>query len=65
MSMHCDFTEQQSMVRKGRIRPDMIVHLPMEREIVVIQGVTEAYLDAIAATTDDERKAKMEKHAQR
>ncbi len=66
MSMHCDFTEQQSMdTEKGRIRPDMIVHLPMEREIVVDSKVSlEAYLDAIAATTEDERKAKMEKHAQ-
>lgn len=66
MSIHCDFTEQQSMdTEKGRIRPDMIVHLPMEREIVVDSKVSlEAYLDAIAATTEDERKAKMEKHAQ-
>jgi len=66
MSMHCDFTEQQSMdTEKGRIRPDMIVHLPMEREIVVDSKVSlEAYLDAIAATAEDERKAKMEKHAQ-
>jgi len=66
MSMHCDFTEQQSMdTEKGRIRPDMIVHLPMDREIVVDAKVSlEAYLDAFSGTTEDERKAKMEKHAQ-
>jgi DNA recombination protein RmuC len=66
MSMHCDFTEQQSVdTEKGRIRPDMIVHLPMGREIVVDSKVSlEAYLDAIAASTDEERKTKMEKHAQ-
>ena len=66
MSMHCDFTEQQSVdTEKGRIRPDMIVHLPMDREIVVDSKVSlEAYLDAIAASTDEERKTKMEKHAQ-
>jgi DNA recombination protein RmuC len=66
MSMHCDFTEQQSMdTEKGRIRPDMIVHLPMEREIVVDSKVSlEAYLDALSASTEDERKAKMDKHAQ-
>ncbi len=66
MSMHCDFTEQQSMdTEKGRIRPDMVVHLPMEREIVVDSKVSlDAYLDAISAQTEDERKAKMEKHAQ-
>jgi DNA recombination protein RmuC len=66
MSMHCDFTEQQSMdTEKGRIRPDMIVHLPMDREIVVDSKVSlEAYLDAISASTEEERKMKMEKHAQ-
>ena len=66
MSIHCDFTEQQSMdTEKGRIRPDMVVHLPMEREIVVDSKVSlDAYLDAVSASTEDERKAKMEKHAQ-
>jgi DNA recombination protein RmuC len=66
MSIHCDFTEQQSLdTEKGRIRPDMIVHLPMEREIVVDAKVSlEAYLNSISASTEDERKAKMEKHAQ-
>lgn len=66
MSMHCDFTEQQSIdTEKGRIRPDMIVHLPMDREIVVDSKVSlEACLDAISASTEDERKAKMQKHAQ-
>ncbi len=66
MSMHCDFTEQQSVdTEKGRIRPDMVVHLPMERDIVVDSKVSlEAYLDAISASTEEERKTKMEKHAQ-
>ncbi|HWR57671.1 MAG TPA: DNA recombination protein RmuC [Thermodesulfovibrionales bacterium] len=66
MSLHCDFTEQQSVdTEKGRIRPDMVVHLPMGREIVVDSKVSlEAYLDAISASTEDEKKAKMEKHSQ-
>ncbi|MCL4477175.1 MAG: DNA recombination protein RmuC [Nitrospirae bacterium] len=66
MSMHCDFSEQQSVdTDKGRIRPDMVVHLPMDREIVVDAKVSlEAYLDAISAPVEDERKMKMEKHAQ-
>jgi len=66
MSIHCDFSEQQSMdTEKGKIRPDMVVHLPMEREIVVDSKVSlEAYLDAIAASTEDERKMKMDRHAQ-
>jgi DNA recombination protein RmuC len=66
MSVHCDFTEQISVeTESGRLRPDMIVHLPMEREIVVDAKVSlDAYLDAVPASTDDERKAKMDKHAQ-
>lgn len=66
MSMHCDFTEQLSVdTEKGKIRPDMIVHLPMEREIVVDSKVSlDAYLDAVSASTEDERRTKMEKHAQ-
>jgi DNA recombination protein RmuC len=66
MSMHCDFTEQHSVdTEKGKIRPDMLVHLPMGREIVVDSKVSlDAYLDAINASTDEEKKAKIEKHAQ-
>ncbi len=34
MSEHCDFTEQVSATsEEGRIQPDLIVHLPSEREI--------------------------------
>ncbi len=66
MSLHCDFTEQHSVdTEKGRIRPDMVVHLPMGREIVVDSKVSlEAYLDAVSAPTEEERKTRMEKHAQ-
>jgi DNA recombination protein RmuC len=66
MSVHCDFTEQQSMdTERGRIRPDMVVHLPNDREIVVDSKVSlEAYLDALSAETEEERRAKMERHAQ-
>jgi DNA recombination protein RmuC len=66
MSAHCDFTEQVSVdTDRGRIRPDMIVHLPMERDIVVDSKVPlEAYLDALSASTEDERKTRMERHSQ-
>jgi len=66
MSEHCDFTEQVSVdTEKGRVRPDMIVHLPMEREIVVDSKVPlEAYLDAISVNTEEERREKMERHRQ-
>ncbi len=66
MSIHCDFTEQLSVdTEKGRIRPDMIVHLPMNREIVVDSKVSlEAYLDTVNAASEEEKRAIMEKHAQ-
>ncbi len=66
MSEHCDYTEQVSVdTDEGRIRPDLIIHLPAEREIVVDSKVSlTAYLDAVAAKTDDERKGLIIKHAQ-
>lgn len=66
MSAHCDFSEQVSVgTETGRLRPDMIIHLPMEREIVVDAKVSlDAYLDAIAASTEEERKLAMKRHAQ-
>jgi DNA recombination protein RmuC len=66
MSMHCDFTEQQTIeTEKGKVRPDMIVHLPLDRDIIVDSKVSlDAYLDAISAQTEEEKKTKMERHAQ-
>ncbi|MBI5344255.1 MAG: DNA recombination protein RmuC [Deltaproteobacteria bacterium] len=66
MSMHCDFTEQTTVsTETGRLRPDMVVHLPMGRQVVVDSKVPlDAYLDAAAALTDEERKAKLDRHVQ-
>jgi len=66
MSEHCDYTEQVSVdTEEGRIRPDLIIHLPAEREIVVDSKVSlTAYLDAVAAETDEEKKEFITKHAQ-
>lgn len=65
MSEHCDFTEQVSaQSEEGRIRPDLIVHLPADREIVVDAKVSlEAYLNALSAETEEERKSHMTDHA--
>ncbi|MBT0565573.1 DNA recombination protein RmuC [Williamsia sp. CHRR-6] len=50
LSRHCDFSTQQT-TDSGR-RPDLIVHLPGEREIVVDAKVPlQSYLEAVA--TDD------------
>jgi DNA recombination protein RmuC len=66
MSKHCDFTEQENFESStGRQRPDMIVHLPNGREIAVdAKAPLQAFLDAAAATTEDERAARLARHAQ-
>jgi DNA recombination protein RmuC len=65
MSEHCDFTEQLSVsTDQGRIRPDLIVHLPARREIVVDAKVSlEAYLDALSAESEQGRKEALARHA--
>lgn len=65
MSNYCDFTEQSSIeMEEGRLRPDMIVHLPNQRTIVVDSKVPlQAYIDAISTSDEQERLAHMRKHA--
>lgn len=65
MSEHCDFTEQLSVsTDQGRIRPDLIVHLPSGREVVVDAKVSlDAYLDALSAESEQGRKEALACHA--
>jgi DNA recombination protein RmuC len=62
---HCDFYEQGSVTTvDGRLRPDMIVRLPGDKNIVVdAKAPLQAYLEALEATTDDARAAKLREHA--
>ncbi|MBN1794367.1 MAG: DNA recombination protein RmuC [Candidatus Omnitrophica bacterium] len=66
MSEYCDFYEQVSVdSEEGRLRPDMIVRLPSEREIVIDSKVsTSAYFDAIEADSEESRKNSLVRHAQ-
>lgn len=66
MLEHCDFEEQVSQTADtGRLRPDMVVHLPGGRYIVVdAKTPIEAYLEAIEARTDEQRVAQLARHAQ-
>lgn len=66
MLEHCDFNEQVSVeTEDGRLRPDLVVHLPAGKEIVIdAKAPLGAYLDAIAATDEKERKKYLELHAQ-
>jgi DNA recombination protein RmuC len=66
MMLHCDFVEQQSAEGDdGRLRPDLIVKLPGNRQIVVdSKAPISAYMEAHEATTDELRKVKILLHAQ-
>jgi DNA recombination protein RmuC len=62
---HCDFDEQTTLAGvDGRLRPDMIIHLPGGRRIVVdAKAPLGAYLEAREAPDDDTRAAKYRQHA--
>ncbi len=66
MTEHVDFTEQHHQATSsGAVRPDMIVHMPEHRDIVVdVKTPLEAYLSAVEAQDDEERKAQLRRHAQ-
>lgn len=64
MTRHCDFAEQVSVTtEEGRLRPDVVVHLPSGREVVIDSKVPlAAYLDAISAPDEDARNAALDRH---
>jgi len=66
MVAHCDFFEQTHTVTEtGSIRPDMIVRLPENREIIIdAKTPLDAYLSAIQTTDDEVRKKELKRHAQ-
>ncbi len=66
MVEHCDFSEQVH-VRVGdtSLRPDMIVHMPDGRDLVVdVKTPLDAYLEAMDANTDEARDLALRRHAQ-
>ncbi len=66
MSAHVDFTEQPHRpTESGAVRPDMIVHMPERRDIVVdVKTPLDAYLAAVEAQSEEERGAQLRRHAQ-
>ncbi len=66
MVQHCDFSEQVHVrAEDGNLRPDMIVHMPDGRDLVVdVKTPLDAYLDAVDAPTDELRAIAMRRHAQ-
>lgn len=65
MVEHCDFNEQVHSTGDDRvIRPDMIVRMPDQRELVVdVKTPLEAYLEAIEAKDDAQQKLALQRHA--
>lgn len=66
MTEHVDFHEQATIDGgdDGRFRPDLTVHLPTDRDIVVDSKVPlDAYLAAIEAADESERDAALDRHA--
>jgi DNA recombination protein RmuC len=67
LSEHCDFTEQEHIAatgERGALRPDLLVHMPESRDLVVdAKTPLDAYLEAIEAQDDESRRAALARHA--
>lgn len=65
MLQRCDFDEQPGVVTDaGRLRPDLIVHLPGAKRIVVdAKAPLDAFLDAQDATDEGVRLERLKGHA--
>ncbi len=66
MLEHCDFSEQMSVATEaGRLRPDLLIHLPGGKHVVVdAKAPLDAYLDAAAVADETTRAAHLRRHAQ-
>jgi DNA recombination protein RmuC len=65
MIEHCDFVTQSHQVTDtGSVRPDMVIHLPENRDLIVdVKTPLDAYLEATEASTDVEKRTALERHA--
>jgi DNA recombination protein RmuC len=64
MLEYCDFTEQKTLFGETNQRPDLVVHLPNQCQVVVDAKVSlEAYLRAIESQDDGERLRNLADHA--
>ena len=65
MTEHVDFVSQPSVNGSdgGRLRPDLVVHLPAERDVVVDAKVPmDAYLRALDASDEAEQQELLRRH---
>ncbi len=65
MVEHCDFQEQVHSTSADQIiRPDMVVHMPNDRDLVVdVKTPLDAYLEAAEAANDNDRQVALTRHA--
>jgi DNA recombination protein RmuC len=65
MLEHCDFVEQAHVATEdGALRPDLIVRMPGGKSLVIdAKTPMDAYLQALEAPTEPERRAKLAEHA--
>ncbi len=65
MLSHCDFYEQASHTsEEGRMRPDLLVKLPGDKNILIDAKVPlQAYLEAIATEDEKAKQLKLKEHA--
>lgn len=65
MLHQCDFDEQPGLASdNGRFRPDLVVHLPGNKQIVVdAKTPLEAFLEAQECTDDEQRALRLQGHA--
>ncbi len=66
LSPHADFAEQQTArTLDGVVRPDLIIHLPQERQIVIdAKTPLDAFHEAMLASDERMRKEKLLLHVQ-
>lgn len=64
MVEHCDFFQQESTQSEtGRQRPDMVIRMPEEREVVVdVKTPLDAYLNAVESNSDEEKEQYLQQH---
>ncbi len=67
MVEHCDFVEQQHIADDdGAIRPDMIIRMPGDREVIIdVKTPLDAYLSASEASDDEERERQLDRHTRK
>lgn len=67
MVEHCDFTEQEhTRGPDGALRPDLVIHLPESRQLVVdVKTPLDAYLAAVEAQDDAAKEAALQRHARK